>query len=73
MWTMTIIHSTNILLESIYVNSTDTKQAVGFGFSSLNTDGADTVYADNITFRGWTVDNGDDSIAMKANSTLGLA
>ncbi|ETS76822.1 hypothetical protein PFICI_12209 [Pestalotiopsis fici W106-1] len=69
MWTMTIIHSTNILLESIYVNSTDTKQAVGFGFSSLNTDGADTVYADNITFRGWTVDNGDDSISMKANST----
>ena len=33
------------------------------------TDGADTVYANNITFRGWTVENGDDSIAMKANST----
>ncbi|RAL64845.1 hypothetical protein DID88_001441 [Monilinia fructigena] len=42
---------------------------VGFEFSSLNTDGADTIYADNITFRGWTVDNGDDSISMKANST----
>ncbi|KAI1857450.1 hypothetical protein JX265_011185 [Neoarthrinium moseri] len=69
MWTMTLIHSSNVLLESIYVNSTDSKQEVGFGFSSLNTDGADTVYADNITFRGWTVDNGDDSIAMKANST----
>ncbi|KAF2164183.1 glycoside hydrolase family 28 protein [Zasmidium cellare ATCC 36951] len=69
MWTMTIIHSQNILLEDIYVNSTDTKQQVGFEFSSLNTDGADTVYADNITFRGWTVDNGDDSISTKANST----
>ncbi|KAF4308536.1 Glycoside hydrolase family 28 [Botryosphaeria dothidea] len=69
MWTMTIIHSENILLEDMYVNSTDTKQAVGFDFSSLNTDGADTVYANNITFRRWTVDNGDDSIAMKANST----
>ncbi|OTA98664.1 glycoside hydrolase family 28 protein [Hypoxylon sp. CI-4A] len=69
MWTMTIIHSENILLEDIYVNSTDVNQQVGFGFSSLNTDGADTVYADNITFRNWIVDNGDDSIAMKANST----
>lgn len=69
MWTMTLIHSSNVLLEDIYVNSTDTKQKVGFGFSSLNTDGADTIYADNITFRRWTVDNGDDSIAMKANST----
>ncbi|KAK4631571.1 Alpha-L-rhamnosidase rgxB [Fulvia fulva] len=69
MWTMTIIHSSDILLEDIYINSTDTKQAVGFAFSSLNTDGADTIYADNIMFRGWTVDNGDDSISTKANST----
>ncbi|EOD49415.1 putative pectin lyase-like protein [Neofusicoccum parvum UCRNP2] len=69
MWTMTIIHSENILLEDIYVNSTDVAHPVGFDFSSLNTDGADTVYSNNITFRGWTVDCGDDSIAMKANST----
>ncbi|TGO20262.1 hypothetical protein BPAE_0318g00080 [Botrytis paeoniae] len=68
MWTMTIIHAKNILLEDIYVNSTDVRP-VGFEFISLNTDGADTIYADNITFRGWTVDNGDDSISMKANST----
>lgn len=27
------------------------------------------MYADNITFRRWSVTNGDDSIAMKANST----
>lgn len=33
---MTIIHSENVLLEDIYINSTDTKQAVGFDFSSLN-------------------------------------
>ncbi|GIZ41997.1 hypothetical protein CKM354_000527800 [Cercospora kikuchii] len=69
MWTMTIIHSENVLLEDIYINSTDTKQAVGFDFSSLNTDGADTIYANNITFRRFTVDNGDDSISAKANST----
>lgn len=66
---MTIIHSSDVLLENIYVNSTDTKQAVGFDFSSLNTDGADTIYSDNITFRNWIVDNGDDSISAKANST----
>ncbi|KAK8069180.1 glycoside hydrolase family 28 protein [Apiospora phragmitis] len=69
MWTVTVIHSENILMEDIYVNSTDAKHEVGFDFSSLNTDGADTVYANNITFRRWVVDNGDDSIAMKANST----
>lgn len=34
--TMTIIHSRNILLDNIYVNSTDTQRAVGFDFSSLN-------------------------------------
>lgn len=34
--TMTVIHSENILLENIYVNSTDVENAVGFGFSSLN-------------------------------------
>lgn len=33
---MTIIHSNNVLLEDIYVNSTDTAEAVGFDFSSLN-------------------------------------
>lgn len=33
---MTIIHSNNVLLENIYVNSTDSDQAVGFDFSSLN-------------------------------------
>ncbi|KAI0483345.1 pectin lyase fold/virulence factor [Xylariaceae sp. FL0804] len=69
MWTMTVIHSLNILLENIYVNSTDSNRALGFDFSSFNTDGADMIYSDNITFRGWTVDNCDDSISAKANST----
>lgn len=69
MWTMTVIHSENILLENIYVNSTDSEHPVGFDFSSLNTDGADTVYVNNVTFRNWIVDNGDDSISLKANST----
>jgi len=34
-----------------------------------NTDGCDTIYANNITFRRWIVDNGDDGISPKANST----
>lgn len=33
---MTVIHSNNVLLEDIYVNSTDVNQDVNFGFSSLN-------------------------------------
>lgn len=35
MWTMTVIHARNVLLENIYVNSTDVSP-VGFEFSSLN-------------------------------------
>lgn len=31
-----MIHSENILLENIYVNSTDSEHAVDFDFSSLN-------------------------------------
>lgn len=64
MWTMTVISSENVLLQDIYVNSTSNSSA-----STDNTDGADTIYANNITFRGWTVVNGDDSISPKANST----
>lgn len=33
---MTVIHSENVLLENIYVNSTDYAHPVGFDFSSLN-------------------------------------
>jgi galacturan 1,4-alpha-galacturonidase len=34
-----------------------------------NTDGADTFFSSNLTFSNWLVDNGDDSISFKANST----
>lgn len=33
---MTIIHAENVLLENIYVNSTDLEHPVDFDFSSLN-------------------------------------
>ncbi|WQF87062.1 Putative glycoside hydrolase, family 28, pectin lyase/virulence factor [Colletotrichum destructivum] len=64
MWTMNIMHSKNLVFEDIYVNSTSSTEN-----NSLNTDGADTMYSDNITFRRWVVVNGDDAIAVKANSS----
>ncbi|KIY70699.1 glycoside hydrolase family 28 protein [Cylindrobasidium torrendii FP15055 ss-10] len=64
MWTMTIMNSSNVLLQDIYVNATSSNHN-----TTGNTDGANTVYSDNITFRRWVVDDGDDCIAVKANST----
>ncbi|KAK1594601.1 family 28 glycosyl hydrolase [Colletotrichum navitas] len=64
MWTMNIMYSKNLVFEDIYVNSTSSTEN-----NSLNTDGADTMYSDNITFRRWVVVNGDDAIALKANSS----
>ncbi|KAF2769788.1 pectin lyase-like protein [Teratosphaeria nubilosa] len=64
MWTMTVQFSSNVVLEDIYVNNT-----YDGGKVSDNTDGVDTLYSDNITFRRWTVHNGDDAISTKANST----
>lgn len=64
MWTMTVKNSQNVLLQDIYVNSTSNSST-----STSNTDGADTIYARNITFLRWDVDNGDDGIAAKANSS----
>lgn len=64
MWTMTLQRALNMRLEDIYVNSTSSSQ-----WNTLNTDGADTMYSDNITFSRWRVDNGDDAVALKANST----
>lgn len=34
-----------------------------------NTDGVDTFFSDNITFRRWDVTGGDDAISPKANSS----
>ncbi|EIN11435.1 pectin lyase-like protein [Punctularia strigosozonata HHB-11173 SS5] len=72
MWTMTIAWSQNVLLQDIYVNSTSDNHVHWERVHqnpARNTDGADTLASDRITFRRWTIDNGDDSIACKANST----
>ncbi|PSN61898.1 polygalacturonase [Corynespora cassiicola Philippines] len=64
MWTVTIVSSKRVLLEDIYINSTSHSSQ-----PARNTDGANTLFSDSIVFRRWEVDNGDDCIAMKANST----
>ncbi|KAL5484764.1 hypothetical protein ACEPAI_7406 [Sanghuangporus weigelae] len=63
-WSMAIMWSKDLLLQNIYVNSTSFSQA-----PTQNTDGVDTFYSSDIIFRNWTVDNGDDFIAPKANSS----
>jgi galacturan 1,4-alpha-galacturonidase len=64
MWSINIIHSKNLLLQDIYINSTSFSRS-----PARNTDGADVMFSDNIHFDRFTVSNGDDSISMKANST----
>ncbi|KAL6865861.1 hypothetical protein ACO1O0_001960 [Amphichorda felina] len=64
MWTMATTWSRNVLFEDIYVNNTSASK-----WSTLNTDGVDTIYSDNITFRRWDLTSGDDSIALKGNSS----
>ncbi|OMP84757.1 Alpha-L-rhamnosidase rgxB [Diplodia seriata] len=61
---MTVKNSENVLLQDIYVNNTSENDS-----SARNTDGADTIYAKNITFNRWHIVNGDDGIAVKANSS----
>ncbi|KAA1470776.1 pectin lyase-like protein [Dentipellis sp. KUC8613] len=63
-WTMAIQYSRNIVLDNIYINSTSENNA-----STINTDGLDTFYSDNITIRNWSVTNGDDQISLKANTS----
>ncbi|KAG6875891.1 hypothetical protein C0992_001887 [Termitomyces sp. T32_za158] len=63
-WTMAIKDSEDVILDSIYVNSTSSSSA-----PARNTDGVDTFFSNRITFRNWTVTGGDDNISLKANST----
>ncbi|KAF4892834.1 Alpha-L-rhamnosidase rgxB [Colletotrichum viniferum] len=56
--------SKNVLFDGIYINSTSSN-----GYPARNTDGADTINSDHITFRNMYIRNGDDAIALKGNST----
>ncbi|KAK7052352.1 alpha-L-rhamnosidase-like protein [Favolaschia claudopus] len=64
MWTMATTYSNNILFEDFYINNTANN-----GQSTLNTDGIDTIWSNNVTLRRWDVTCGDDHVALKRNST----
>lgn len=64
MWTMTASWSRNLVFEDIYVNNTSNSS-----HSTLNTDGIDTLWSDNITLSRWDVTSGDDNVALKGNSS----
>ncbi|KAJ6491270.1 glycoside hydrolase family 28 protein [Mycena vitilis] len=64
MWTMTIAYSSFVEMTDIFVSSTSNDSQ-----PARNTDGADTLNSHHINFRRWEVHNGDDSIAMKRNSS----
>lgn len=66
MWTMTLIYSSKVLMQDIYINNTNFNNNNAYG-NNLNTDGADTIYASDITFARFVIDNGDDNIAFKAS------
>jgi galacturan 1,4-alpha-galacturonidase len=67
MWTMTLIYSSKVLMQDIYINNTNFNNN-DYGHN-LNTDGADTIYASDITFVRFVIDNGDDNIAFKASES----
>ncbi|KAJ7054495.1 glycoside hydrolase family 28 protein, partial [Mycena amicta] len=64
MWTMTVSNSSFVNLTDIFVSSRSNDSQ-----PAENTDGADTLDSHHITFSRWEVHNGDDSIAMKRNSS----
>ncbi|OAA69913.1 exo-polygalacturonase [Akanthomyces lecanii RCEF 1005] len=64
MWTMAVTYSKRLEFTDIYVNNTSTSK-----WSTLNTDGIDTIYSDDITLRRWRIKSGDDGVALKGNSS----
>ena len=64
MWTMAVTYSQHLEFNDIYVNNTSTSK-----WSTLNTDGIDTIYSDDITLRRWHIKSGDDAVALKGNSS----
>ncbi|KAF4946202.1 hypothetical protein FSARC_14253 [Fusarium sarcochroum] len=64
MWSMAIMWSKNVVLDNVYISSSTSSKN-----PARNTDGADTINSDNITFRNMYIRNGDDAIAIKGNST----
>ncbi|KAF8756389.1 Glycosyl hydrolases family 28, partial [Rhizoctonia solani] len=68
MWTMTIAHSEDVLLENIFVSSHSSN-----GYPARNTDGADTLASNRITFRVGRLTTGTTVLNMILRRGLGIA
>ncbi|KAL1987783.1 hypothetical protein VTN96DRAFT_2623 [Rasamsonia emersonii] len=63
-WHSFVSFSQNVTMSNIFMNSTSND-----GNRTVNTDGTDTWNSRDVKFYNWTVQNGDDCIAIKGNST----
>ncbi|KAI9042640.1 putative extracellular exo-polygalacturonase [Aspergillus affinis] len=67
LWAINIMNGTNLEFENIHVNATATKAPSGKNWVQ-NTDGFDTMDADNVRLKNFTYTGGDDCIAIKPRS-----
>jgi galacturan 1,4-alpha-galacturonidase len=63
-WATFISYSSNITMRNIFVNATSNSK-----WGTDNTDGSDTWNSRDILMENWFVQNGDDCIAAKGNTT----
>ncbi|KAK7468361.1 hypothetical protein VKT23_002877 [Stygiomarasmius scandens] len=77
-WAVFVSQSSNITLDGVYVNATNhdpsepeaNPDAVFDGYNwVINTDGIDTYRSDSINIHNWVIQNGEDCVAFKGNST----
>jgi galacturan 1,4-alpha-galacturonidase len=64
-WASFISYSENVTFINNYVNATSTDP----NGPTVNTDGTDTWNSNNIYVANWIVQNGDDCVAAKGNTT----
>ncbi|KZP11270.1 glycoside hydrolase family 28 protein, partial [Athelia psychrophila] len=68
-WANTVSDSTDVVYDGMYVNATNTNATFAGQNIVPNTDGIDTYRAKNVQLLNWDITCGDDSIAIKGNSS----
>ena len=63
-WASFITYSKNVTMRNVFVNATSNDE-----WGTVNTDGTDTWNSHDIILEDWIVQNGDDCIAAKGNTT----
>ncbi|KAL9620689.1 MAG: hypothetical protein Q9160_004825 [Pyrenula sp. 1 TL-2023] len=63
-WATFVTYSNNVTMSNVFVNATSNDE-----WGTVNTDGTDTWNSRDILLENWTVQNGDDCIAAKGNTT----